>query len=112
MPLSSCNKLLDSLPTPVRDSLLPQLERVSLPLRTNLFEVEDQPRYVHFMCSGIASIVTTMEGGDAVEVGVVGNEGFPEKTHLLGPQFGTTRCFIQVEATALRMSFTRFVSCF
>ena len=64
------------------------------------------------MLSGIASALTTMSGGEAVEVGIVGREGFPEKIHLLGPQYGGAQCFIQLRGEALRMDFKQFQTLF
>ncbi len=49
-----------------------------------------------------------MLNGDCIEVGLVGPEGVPELLYLLGPTPGTTECFVQMEATALRMDFTTF----
>ncbi len=66
------------------------------------------PKYIHFVTSGIVSIVTMMSNGEGVEVGLVGREGVPEAVHLLGPGLGVTECFVQVEATGLRMDFKRF----
>src|SRR3954469_13960455 len=96
------NSFLDSLSDEMRSKLIPQLQRVDLPVRTSLYKAEEQPRYIHFMTSGMASVVTLMEGGDAVEMGLVGKEGFPEKLHLLGGLTGGTECFIQIPGTALR----------
>ena len=112
MSLPPCNLLLDSLPEALRQRLLPLMEPVELSLRAPIFDLDTQPRYVHFMLSGIASVITTMEGGDAVEIGIVGHEGFPEKIHLLGPQSGETTCFMQIPGSALRMDFKQFRSLF
>lgn len=106
LPLS--NLLLESLPPEVKATLFPKLESVGLPVGTVLYEAEEMPRHVHFLTSGIASILTTMEGGDAVEVGLTGREGFAEKIHVLGPQTGMVRCFMQVDGTGLRMDFKQF----
>ena len=102
------NLLLEALPPEAKPTLMSQLEAVTLPVNTVLFEAGVFPRYAHFVTSGIASVVTSMSGGDAVEVGLVGREGFAEKFHLLGPEVGEVRCFIQVAGTALRMDFKRF----
>ena len=109
----SCeNLLLASLPAAERERLLLLLERVALPLRAPLFEPNVQPRSVHFMTTGIASIVTEMSVGEGVEVGLIGREGLPECLQLLGPQTGPSRCFIQMEGEALRMSFREFQKIF
>ena len=112
MALPSGNLLLNSLPPAVLDTLLPQFEPVEMGLRTPLFEVNAPAKYVHFIVDGVASIVTTMQDGEAVEVGIVGHEGFAEKIHLLGPQLGQTHCFMQVSGHALRMNFKRFQGLF
>jgi CRP-like cAMP-binding protein len=106
------NLLLEALPAATKNRLLSQLEPVELPTGTSLYEVDAFPRFVHFMTSGIASVVTVLEGGDAVEVGLVGREGIAEKIHLLGPQLGMTRCFMQVAGSGVRMDFRRFEQVF
>ncbi len=108
MPFSQINLLLEALPPEAKATLSPHLEAVTMPVGHVLFEPGMLPRNVHFMTSGIASIVTSMKGGDAVEVGLVGREGVPEKFHLLGPELGEVRCFIQVAGTALRMDYKKF----
>jgi CRP-like cAMP-binding protein len=105
---SPINLLLDSLSDESKSALMGQFEHVELPLRTVLFDTDETPRFVHFMTSGIASMVTTMEGGEAVEVGLTGYEGFAEKNHVLGPQKGSVRCFMQIPGSAFRMKFQKF----
>lgn len=85
-----------------------QLEPVPLPIRTSLYTPDQVPRYLHFITSGIASVVTSMANGDSIEVGLVGHEGAPELIGLLGPAHSVNDCFIQVEATGLRIDFKRF----
>jgi CRP-like cAMP-binding protein len=99
------NQLLALLPTAYRNSFLAKLETVSLPLGTVLYESDEVPKYAHFMTGGIASVVATMASGSSAEVGIWGSEGLAESFHLLGPGKVPTRCFIQMEATALRMPF-------
>lgn len=106
------NRLLDALPADVQAKLLPQFEHVQLPLYARIFEPEKAPRYVHFLLSGIASVVSTMEEGEAVEVGLIGSEGFPERIHVLDSHHGRTRCFMQMPGEALRMDFSRFQTLF
>ena len=99
------NLLLGMLPAQTRSSLLSILEPVSLPIATVLFEPDEAPRHVHFLTSGMASIVTQMEDGDSAEVGSVGREGVPESMHLLGAALVPSRCFMQIGGTALRADF-------
>ena len=102
------NLFLQQLSPRLWSEVRPYLEHVPLPSREVLYEVDRFPKYVHFMVSGISSMVATMLDGDLVEVGLLGSEGFPEFVHLLGPQTGTTRCFMQLSGSGLRMSFDRF----
>ena len=99
------NLLLATLPAGYRNSLMARLKPVSLPLRTVLYEPDETPKYAHFITSGIASIVSSMSDGASAEVGIWGSEGLVESFHLRGKAKIPTRCFIQMEATALRMPF-------
>jgi CRP-like cAMP-binding protein len=105
MAAQASNLLLATLPPAYRNQLLARLKPVSLPLRTVLYEPDETPKYAHFMTSGIASIVSTMSDGASAEVGIWAKEGLVESFHLLGNAKIPNRCFIQMEATALRMSF-------
>jgi CRP-like cAMP-binding protein len=109
-PLS--NVLIDALPEDSRKRLLANLKRTPIPVRTSIYEPGDMPRYVHFLTSGIASIVTPMENGDTTEVGTVGREGFPQGLHLMGSSLVPTRCFMQIAGTALRTDFSSFEKLF
>jgi CRP-like cAMP-binding protein len=99
------NLLLVTLSPAYRKSLLTRLKPVSLPLRAVLYEPDETLKYAHFMTSGIASIMSSMSNGATAEVGVWGKEGLVESFHLLGKARTPTCCFIQMEATALRMPF-------
>jgi CRP-like cAMP-binding protein len=99
------NLLLAALPPALQKYLLSRLKAVSLPIRTVLYDPDETPKYAHFVTSGIASIVSSMADGASAEVGIWGHEGLVESFHLLGKAKIPTRCFIQMEATALRMPF-------
>jgi len=106
------NLLLGTLPSAYRSSLLKRLKPVSLPLRSVLYEPDETPKFAHFITSGIASIVSSMADGASAEVGIWGKEGLVESFHLLGKAKIPTRCFIQMEATALRMPFKELQAAF
>jgi len=101
----SSNLLLTSLSPSYRGFLMSRLRPVTLSAREVLYEPDECPKFAHFMTSGIASIVGTMSTGACAEVGIWGKEGFVEGFHLLGSARIPTRCFIQIEGTALRMPF-------
>ncbi len=102
------NRLLGSISSAGKPEFLKYLEPVPLPLKTVMFEAGQPPRYVHFLTSGIASTVTVMGGGDGVEVALTRREGLPQALHLLGPERGDTRAFMQIAGTGLRMEFKQF----
>ena len=108
MPAQASNLLLDKLPPDLCARILAASEPVELPIRTSLFNSIEPPRHIHFITSGIASVVTYMENGEGIEVGLVGREGSPEALCLLGPAPAVNDCFIQIAATALRIDYKRF----
>lgn len=101
----SSNLLLASLSPKYRSFVLSRLRPVTLGAREVLYEPDESPKFAHFMTGGIASIVGTMSSGASAEVGIWGKEGLVECFHLLGNAHIPTRCFMQIEGTALRMPF-------
>jgi CRP-like cAMP-binding protein len=101
----SSNLLLASLSPKYRAALLSRMRTVALPAREVMYEPDETPKFAHFLTGGIASIVGTMSSGASAEVGIWGKEGLVECFHLLGNARIPTRCFMQVEGTALRIPF-------
>jgi CRP-like cAMP-binding protein len=108
MALPARNQLLEAYKTQSSHELPFRVEQLPLPFGMVLYEEDSHPRYVHFVTSGAASVVASLPDGDQIEVGFVGNEGFPESLFLLGPQHTARRCMVQVEGTALRVRFRDF----
>jgi CRP-like cAMP-binding protein len=102
---SLSNVLLDALPPDSRQKVMKHVIRVNLPIRTSLYEPMDRPKFAHFLTSGIASVVTTMGDGSTSEVGTLGREGVPQGIHLLGTLPVSTRCFMQISGSGLRLEF-------
>jgi CRP-like cAMP-binding protein len=82
------------------------LRTVPLALSESIYKPGVRPRFATFPVSGVVSVVSFMENGAGVEVGLVGREGLVEAMHLLGEAEAPNTAFVQVEGTALRMSFT------
>jgi CRP-like cAMP-binding protein len=101
----SPNLLLSALSPKLRASLLSRTRPVTLAAREVLYEPDEVPKFAHFLTSGIASIVGMMASGASAEVGIWGKEGLVESFHLLGGARIPTRCFMQIEGSALRMPF-------
>lgn len=79
-------------------------------MNARLYDPNESPKHVHFLDSGLASIVVSMVDGGTVEVATVGREGVPQGMHLLGPTPVPTRCFMQIGGHGLRMNFEAFAA--
>ncbi len=104
--------LIESLPERSQAELRRRLRPVVLPVNAPLYEPEEMPQYVHFLMSGLASIVLTMLDGSTTEVATVGREGIPQGPFLLGPALLPTQCFMQIGGHALQMEFKAFAEIF
>ena len=99
------NLLLAFLSPKYRSYLMQRLRPVAILAGESLYEPDETPQFAHFMTSGIASIVGTMSNGASAEIAIWGNEGLVECFHLLSNARIPTRCFMQIEGSALRMPF-------
>jgi CRP-like cAMP-binding protein len=106
--LSFTNLLLSTLSPECLADLLVDCVAVGLPVKTYLYHSNDLPRYVYFLTSGIASVVTRMRDGAMVEVELIGVGGIVGGLHLLGPAQTDSECFMQLDGTGLRMEFSKF----
>lgn len=97
------NKILAALPRDEYDRLLPHLTPISLPIGTTLYETEDRIRYVYFVGGAVVSLVTHMEVGASVEVGLVGNEGMVGLSVVLGDAVAQNHAVVQIADGAMRM---------
>src|SRR5687767_4072763 len=76
--------------------LQPHLRRVKLGRSEVLVEADTPIEYVHFREGGVASIVS-QDGGEAVEVGLVGPEGLTGAPIFLGADRTPDKCFLQID---------------
>jgi CRP-like cAMP-binding protein len=97
------NRLLAMLPPAEFQRLQPLLKRVDLPLKTVLHKVREPIGYVYFPTHGVASAVTLMENGAAIEVANIGNEGVVGPGAYLGLPSSPNEVFMQVGGGGLRM---------
>jgi hypothetical protein len=74
--LRDSNRLLTLLRAEDRERLRRHLEPVGLEYRRPLYNASERIEFVHFIESGVGSLVQTMANGQAAEVGTIGNEGF------------------------------------
>jgi CRP-like cAMP-binding protein len=98
------NEILLGLPRTELASLFPQLTFVQLRLR-DILEDSGQPiKYAYFVDSGLVSILSTMDDGKSVEVGLTGKEGCTGLPLAVGLHSSASHVVVQIEGTAFRIS--------
>ena len=102
------NELLAALPRAAYLRLLPQLEPVSLPLGTGLYNSGESIEHVYFPEGALISLVTHMRDGATVEVGLIGRDGMVGIPVLLGDDIAFEAAVVQIAGDALRMPSVSF----
>ena len=97
------NHLLAALPANEYARLLPNLERVQMPLGHVLCESGTPMRYVYFPTDSIVSLLYVMEDGASAEIAVVGNEGIVGVPLFMGGETTTSRAVVQSAGEACRL---------
>src|SRR5260370_23297557 len=102
------NRLLIHLPQEDQERLGRFLEPVVLEYKRPLYDADERIEFVHFIESGVGSLVCTMADGQAAEAGTVGNEGLIGLPVLLGDDRARSTMYVQVPGRGLRMRARRF----
>ena len=97
------NQLLAALPETEYQRLIPHLELVSLSLNQVLYDAGELIEHVYFFNQGMCSLVTIMENGAIVEVGLVGKEGMVGLPVCWGGNTTINQAMVQIPGTAMRM---------
>lgn len=97
------NRILASLPAEEYARLEPHLERIGLEVRQVLFDYEQPIEHVYFPESMVASVLSFMADGTAVETATIGWEGLVGLPLFLGIDRTPAQCFCQIPGEALRM---------
>jgi len=97
------NSLLAVLPLNDYERLVPHLKLVKLSNRQVLYEAGEPIAQVYFPNKAVVSIITTMEDGSTVEVGLVSNEGMVGMPVILGDNITTTTAFVQIPDSAMQI---------
>ena len=108
------NRLLAALPPDELERLAGSLQPVSLELRRVLQAPEQPVEAAYFPETCTVSMLAPLEGGDLLEVGMIGREGLVGLPAVLGADSSTTEALVQgsgaawrVPAAALRDAFDR-----
>ena len=97
------NQLIAGVPSKDRALLLSKCEPVDLVFGDRLSEADKPIKHVYFPLAGFISLVTTLDGHQPLEMGLVGNEGMLGVTLTLGIKTAPMRAVVQGSGTALRM---------
>ena len=100
------NRLLGSLPRREYQRLLPYLETVDLAYAEVLHEPRSRIRYVYFPNTCLVSLLGTVDGQRAAEVGLVGAEGIVGISAALGLPESPFLTVVQGRGMAMRMTAT------
>ncbi|MEH2169431.1 MAG: Crp/Fnr family transcriptional regulator [Nostoc sp.] len=104
------NKLLAALPVSDYQRLIPHLKLVQLSTRQILYDPGEPIAQVYFPNKAVVSIVTTMEDGSTVEVGLVSKEGMVGMPVILGDNTTTTTASVQIPGVGMQMDADIFIS--
>lgn len=97
------NVILAALPAEEFAELAPLLAPVTHEAGQRLYDEDEVIRHVHFIESGLLSLLSTLEDGTTIEVGALGREGMGGLSLLLGADKAAHTALAQAAGTALRM---------
>jgi CRP-like cAMP-binding protein len=104
------NSILLSIPDVEFHALRQDLHYVALPQYTVLHEPRQKLEFLYFLNSGMVSLVFRTRDHEAVEVGVVGKEGFIPIPAAAGLRSTPHQAVMQISGDGFRMSVERFES--
>jgi CRP-like cAMP-binding protein len=96
------NRLLAALSAGEYQRLLPHFESVELSRGEILYEMGGPVEHVYFPSSALISLVTQMEDGPTIEVGLVGHDGMAGICALLGEGTAPEEAIVQIPDGAMR----------
>jgi CRP-like cAMP-binding protein len=102
------NRILAAVPLPDRQQLLDTTTKVTLTVRTVLFEPGGPVDAVYFPTDGVISLVTPVHTGTIVEVATIGNEGVVGVPVVQPLTSFAVRAITQVAGHGLRMETSVF----
>src|SRR5215469_14542834 len=97
------NSILLAIPDEEFAAIRDTVHFLDLPLYMVLHEPRKKLEYAYFLNSGMASSVFNTNGGESVEVGVTGNEGFTPIPAAAGMRHSPHEVMMQVGGNGFRM---------
>lgn len=103
------NRILASLSSASYHRLLAIAQPVALTYGDVLYEPTSTIRFVYFPADCLVSLLTAVDKGRTLEVGMVGHEGMVGMPITLGVRSSAVRALVQGSGTALRLSAKRLL---
>jgi CRP-like cAMP-binding protein len=98
------NRILSALPLQEYERLAPHFVPTHLPKGKSLAHPGDTLRHAYFPTRGMVSLLSTTEGGQAIEVAMVGAEGVIGVPIILGVGVTPYWSVVQIQGDAMRIS--------
>lgn len=98
------NDILSALSAKTYQRLIPHLKNVSVRAGQVLYQPQQEIEYVYFPTTCLFSLVALIGGGETVEAGIVGSEGFLGVPVVLGVKKGTTQAIGQASGETFEMA--------
>ncbi len=102
------NRLLAMMPIAARTRFIENCEPVELTFAEVLCDAGERIRHVYFPLDSFISLVTTLDDGAKLEVGIVGEEGMLGTSLALGVDISPQHALVQGAGSALRMTAVNF----
>lgn len=99
----SPNRILQALPAPMRQRLLPRLKTISFQARDLLYDRNEIIKGVYFPLRGVFSLVSAVKNEESAGVAMVGDEGMLGLPIFFRAESIPLRVFCQVPGEALFM---------
>lgn len=106
--IAPANRLLSALPVKSLKLFLDGCDQVELDFAEVLCESGEQLRHVYFPIDSFISLVTALDDGTKLEVGIVGDEGMLGISLALGVNISPQHAMVQGAGPAWRMSAALF----
>jgi CRP-like cAMP-binding protein len=103
------NRLLAAIPRKDREQLLASSEQIELTFAKVLYRAGERVPHVYFPTGSCISLVTPIDGGASLEVGLVGNEGMLGVALILGVDVAPFHAVVQGAGSALRITAPLFL---
>lgn len=97
------NRLLTNLPFQDQEQLLADCEQIQLIFDETLYVAGERIPHVYFPIGSSISLVTPLDSGSGLEVGLIGDEGMLGITLILGVDISPFQALVQGEGIALRI---------